>query len=402
MSLNFNMNNSVNAWDDVLASAFFADSVDLKFVGQSSLRIHSKYEPDLTDWHVVQKHTVFPPTEKDKREDYYYRLANDQGDQVYLRYSAIPGSNASAQDLIDSLTQSPPTPNNADPDSDDDSINSYLFMEITCGSRSENRPQEIIRHFIADSAYIAPEIDEEEVQIGFWRMTGQGPYCEYKRMFADPWEDIKQNYADSVSDGLNNLMKITGDQIAGKLLLLYGPPGTGKTSSLRTLARAWQEWCNIEVVIDPDRMFMDADYLMSVLAQSRNTDKRKWTMLLLEDCDELIGTKAKQTGGQAMSRLLNATDGFLGQGQNLLVGITTNEPINDLHPAVLRPGRCLATLEVPELSFKEAAAWLNDPILVGKLKDGEPATLAELYAIKFESGVIESDEEEEQVHGLYM
>jgi hypothetical protein len=67
-------------------------------------------------------------------------------------------------------------------------------------------------------------------------------------------------------------------------------------------------------------------------------DELPWRLLLLEDCDELIRSGAKEATGQALSRLLNLTDGLLGQGRNVLVAITTNEDIARLHPAVTRPG----------------------------------------------------------------
>jgi hypothetical protein len=64
---------------------------------------------------------------------------------------------------------------------------------------------------------------------------------------------------------------------------------------------------------------------------------------------------------------------MLGQGRRILVGITTNERLDQLHPAIVRPGRCLAEIEVGPLSAAEAGAWLGAPT-------GGPATLAELYA----------------------
>jgi hypothetical protein len=36
--------------------------------------------------------------------------------------------------------------------------------------------------------------------------------------------------------------------------------------------------------------------------------KSGWRLLILEDCDELIRGEAKQSAGQALSRLLNLTD----------------------------------------------------------------------------------------------
>ncbi|MCL2553105.1 MAG: ATP-binding protein, partial [Actinomycetia bacterium] len=71
-------------------------------------------------------------------------------------------------------------------------------------------------------------------------------------------------------------------------------------------------------------------------------------------------------------------DGLLGQGRNVLVGITTNEDLERLHPAVVRPGRCLARIEVGPLTRAEAVSWLGTSEGIGR--DG--ATLAELYALR--------------------
>src|SRR2546423_11918966 len=88
--------------------------------------------------------------------------------------------------------------------------------------------------------------------------------------------------------------------------------------------------------------------------------QRHWRLLLLEDCDELIHGSAKRATGQALSRLLNLTDGLLGQGRDVLVAITTNEDLAKLHPAVVRPGRCLARIEVGPLPYEQAVGWLGD------------------------------------------
>jgi ATP-dependent 26S proteasome regulatory subunit len=101
-------------------------------------------------------------------------------------------------------------------------------------------------------------------------------------------------------------------------------------------------------------------------------------MLILEDCDELVASSAKERSGQGLARLLNLTDGLLGQGRAVLVAITTNEPVTRLHPAIVRPGRCIAQIEVGRLSASEARQWLDGQVT----HRGGDVTLAELMSLR--------------------
>jgi hypothetical protein len=217
--------------------------------------------------------------------------------------------------------------------------------------------------------------DDGLVSMGFWRRSPRhGAYRAGRRMSAAPWPDIRANYPSAAAAALDTLMAVTPDTVHGHLVLLHGAPGTGKTTVLRTLAREWRAWCQSDCVLDPEVLFGDPGYLMDVVIGDDDDDP-PWRLLLLEDCDDLIRGDVGQPTGQPLSRLLNLTDGMLGQGRQVLVAITTNEDLRQLHPGVVRPGRCLAHIEIGPLGPADAGAWLGRPV-------AGPVTLAELYAMR--------------------
>jgi hypothetical protein len=163
---------------------------------------------------------------------------------------------------------------------------------------------------------------------------------------------------------------------------------------LRALGYEWRRWCDLHYITDPERLLGgDSAYMLKVLAgrseldltgreeesEDRLASKDRWRLLVLEDAGELLGLAAPAEVGRGFARLLNITDGLLGQGSRALILVTSNEPLGKLHPAALRPGRAMATLEFAPLSAPEADAWLAQRGTEQKL--GHPATIAELHAI---------------------
>lgn len=240
--------------------------------------------------------------------------------------------------------------------------------------------EEILAAAVATARPAEP--GESQVSVGFWHadQCGAGGVRAPRTVDLPSWQEIRPNYPLSTLDRLDRVMTLRPESVAGRLLLLHGPAGTGKTTAIRALAYEWRDWCQVDSVLDPERLFTDPAYLNSVVLGEQTTGGRhRWRLLVLEDCDELVRADAKHDSGQALSRLLNLTDGLLGQGLDVLVCLTTNENVTRLHPAVVRAGRCLAEVEIGRLPRPEAAGWLGAaPETLGA--DG--ATLAELYELR--------------------
>ncbi len=259
-------------------------------------------------------------------------------------------------------------------------------VQVLVTAKSAAVADEILGRMRA-AAPVAPR-SADLARLTMWTGGAAGSPGRYRRWVDAPgWGGIDLNYPADVRAPLARLMAMEEPPVqGGRLLLWYGDPGTGKTTAIRSLAREWAAWAEIHFVLDPEEFFGSPDYLMHVVAsedewweRSRTGDReRRWKVIVVEDADELIRSDAGRVAGPSLGRLLNLTDGILGHGMRILLLITTNEPVRSLHPAVVRPGRCLADVRFRSFTREEAGEWLRGE---GRVPAGE-ATLAELYRIR--------------------
>src|SRR4051794_31770662 len=222
-------------------------------------------------------------------------------------------------------------------------------------------------------------VPDDKVPMRFWSADGPTGYAVRRGIEAPEWQEIERNYPRAVRAALDALLAAEKPG-AGSLILWHGAPGTGKTHAVQALARAWRSWCSVHCVTDPENLLRNTGYLMDVATDEPDEDEATdWRLVVLEDAGELMAASARAEIGQGLSRLLNLTDGLLGQGVRCILLVTTNEPIGRLHPAVRRPGRCWAAVEFAPFEPPEATAWLARRGVTHDVRG--PATLAELFAI---------------------
>jgi ATPase family associated with various cellular activities (AAA) len=213
------------------------------------------------------------------------------------------------------------------------------------------------------------QLHDGTVSVSFWNAAMERgdyrPRRESQTMCVPKWQEIATNYPARVRPELASTMRLRESRIpASRLMLWRGLPGTGKTWAIRAMMREWLDWCTFHYVVDPAAFFSNSNYMLSLLSkvsevgQSEDGD-RKWSLIILEDAGEFIAMDSRHQYGQALAKLLNLCDGLLGQGQKLLFLITTNEEVQNLHPAIVRHGRCLTNLEFCEFSELEAREWLE-------------------------------------------
>lgn len=226
------------------------------------------------------------------------------------------------------------------------------------------------------AARVPAPVDDEDGPLAVWFSDRDGG-LRSTSLDLRRWDGARAHYAPDVRRALDALVAHRPDvDTSRRLLLWHGAPGTGKTSAVRSLMQAWRAWAQPVVVTDPEALLSDGRYLRRLLLDVADDlsepGQEPWRLLVLEDAEALL---RKDTGGPAMSKLLNLTDGLLGQGLRCLFLITTNEPLAAVHPAILRPGRCLASVEFVPLPAAQASA------LVGRPVHG-PMTLAEALSAR--------------------
>ncbi len=264
-------------------------------------------------------------------------------------------------------------------DSDDENI---VYLEIyngsltvTVGTNSPDRPS-ILSSIQEAIDSLTESLPEDMTKVRFWFNTNFGPRASIRNIQCPSWDSISANYP-GVSDEIDWLMGLKEPSDHGSMIFWSGVPGTGKTYAIRSLIRKW-DMVDTSVIIDPEEFLKHASYMHNVLMD--NSDKK--ILLVMEDAADFVRESSRKTNGGPVARLLNITDGLIGQGLKLTVLVTTNENIDDIDGAITRPGRCVQNVDFPKLTPEQSQKWLeNHGVNCEFDSSRDDLTLAELYGM---------------------
>ena len=243
--------------------------------------------------------------------------------------------------------------------------------EITVFALTPARAEEICDTV---NAALRFEVSEEDEEVSFL-VWGNSEY-EMRRIARRPWKEVAQHYPEQTTrQSVTRLMDLTAEtKRGGQVIIWHGEPGTGKTSAIVALATEWN-WCQIELISDPETLMRNHSYLSSVIQGRRHSHKIKARLLVFEDADGLVvDNGARGSRSSEMARLLGLADGLLGYEQKIMKLFTTNAAPDHLDPALSRPGRCLAHTKFDRFEPNEIRAlWPN-------LTPTRSMTLAEIWS----------------------
>ena len=194
--------------------------------------------------------------------------------------------------------------------------------------------------------------------------------------------DIDSNYNDDFKDAHKAIDDfISSEERHSGLILLSGKPGTGKTYYIRHLVATHN---NIKFFTIPASVAVNLGSPEFVEFLMRN----KNSVFILEDCDQVIKSREDETFVNAVSNILNMTDGLMGDILNIKLICTFNMKSTDIDKALLRKGRCHYKYEFKALT-KEKTNALAKKLGIENDID-ESMTLAEIFNYNLDNNINET------------
>lgn len=192
---------------------------------------------------------------------------------------------------------------------------------------------------------------------------------------------LELNYGESFVDKYADIVDKLRNNKHG-LFIFHGEPGTGKTTLIRKLVSELAE--DKTIIYVPSYFMFDIanPELISFISKFRNS------VLLLEDA-EMILTSSEEERNQAVSNILNISDGLLNDHMDMQIIATFNAQKKIIDEALLRKGRLMVDYKFKKLTAIQATK-LSQYIGLNKTYTS-PMSLAEIYEEKTGKQLVENE-----------
>jgi len=157
--------------------------------------------------------------------------------------------------------------------------------------------------------------------------------------------DVKTNYNDDFREISDDIIHHLSVKNKKGLVLLHGKPGTGKTTYIKHLC----EKLNKQIIFVPPMMSLalaDPGFIPFLM-------KYPNSVLIIEDAENIVKDRSLNANSDAISNILNLTDGILGECLNIQIVATFNTDRTQIDSALTRKGRLLAEYNFEELTKKK-------------------------------------------------
>jgi hypothetical protein len=250
--------------------------------------------------------------------------------------------------------------------------NGQHYLEMAVTYVEEKSKEAAMRAFNYLDAMLSKytKIKNTKKRVNFICQSPSGLFLQEMVLKTNINFDIENHYNDDFKEVSDKILASLDKNSKKGIILLHGKHGTGKTTYLRYLINNLEK--NI-IYVSPDMSsrVSEPSFLTFLL-------KHKNSILIIEDAENVI--KTREAGeNQAVSNLLNITDGILGDGLNFQIICTFNTNFDQIDPALKRKGRMIAQYEFKNLTVDKTANLVNHLYGEDAIVPDSEMSLAEIF-----------------------